>query len=211
MQIEEVIAAVQKKLGGQVDGRAGPETWAAIYSSIVKPKPPLTQTLATPGAPMKVPLMRHSTFWLCFVTILNGCAQQPIRGEKFISNERSYSAAPEQLRKLRAAWASSPLPVLATSKISSSDQQWVLDFIAFTHSSTIGTCEKLVLLERADHPLAPFTILAGYNGQKITYRPRKYHESWYLQACGEKVEWRVIDDPDEKQYQEITPLLWKRG
>jgi len=38
MQIEEIISAVQKKLGVQVDGRAGPETWAAIYSAIVKPK-----------------------------------------------------------------------------------------------------------------------------------------------------------------------------
>ncbi len=37
MQIEEMIAAVQKKLGIQVDGRAGPETWTAIYSHIVKP------------------------------------------------------------------------------------------------------------------------------------------------------------------------------
>ena len=38
MQIEEIITAVQKKLGVQADGRAGPETWTAIYSFIVKPK-----------------------------------------------------------------------------------------------------------------------------------------------------------------------------
>ena len=38
MKIEEIITAVQKKLGVQVDGRAGPETWAAVYSYIVKPK-----------------------------------------------------------------------------------------------------------------------------------------------------------------------------
>jgi peptidoglycan LD-endopeptidase CwlK len=37
MKIEEMIAAVQKKLGVQVDGRAGPETWGAIYAEIVKP------------------------------------------------------------------------------------------------------------------------------------------------------------------------------
>lgn len=37
MKIEEMIAAVQKKLGVQVDGRAGPETWGAIYAHIVKP------------------------------------------------------------------------------------------------------------------------------------------------------------------------------
>ena len=38
MQIEEMIAAVQKKLDVQVDGRAGTETWGAIYAFIVKPK-----------------------------------------------------------------------------------------------------------------------------------------------------------------------------
>jgi peptidoglycan L-alanyl-D-glutamate endopeptidase CwlK len=38
MKIEDMIAAVQKKLGVQVDGRAGPETWGAIYAHIVKPK-----------------------------------------------------------------------------------------------------------------------------------------------------------------------------
>ncbi len=37
MKIEEMIAAVQKKLGVQVDGRPGPETWGAIYAHIVKP------------------------------------------------------------------------------------------------------------------------------------------------------------------------------
>ena len=37
MKIEEMISAVQKKLGVQVDGRAGPETWGAIYAQIVKP------------------------------------------------------------------------------------------------------------------------------------------------------------------------------
>src|SRR5215475_4700174 len=38
MKIEEMIAAIQKKLGIEVDGRAGPETWGAIYAQIVKPK-----------------------------------------------------------------------------------------------------------------------------------------------------------------------------
>lgn len=37
MNIEEMISAVQKKLGVQADGRAGSETWGAIYARIVKP------------------------------------------------------------------------------------------------------------------------------------------------------------------------------
>lgn len=38
MNIEDLISAVQKKLGVDVDGRAGTETWGAIYAFIVKPK-----------------------------------------------------------------------------------------------------------------------------------------------------------------------------
>jgi peptidoglycan L-alanyl-D-glutamate endopeptidase CwlK len=38
MKIDEMIAAVQEKLGVQVDGRAGTETWGAIYSRIVQPQ-----------------------------------------------------------------------------------------------------------------------------------------------------------------------------
>lgn len=37
MKIEEIISAVQAALGVTVDGRAGPETWSAIYDRIVKP------------------------------------------------------------------------------------------------------------------------------------------------------------------------------
>jgi peptidoglycan L-alanyl-D-glutamate endopeptidase CwlK len=37
MQITEMIAAVQRKLEIQVDGKAGAETWGAIYAAIVKP------------------------------------------------------------------------------------------------------------------------------------------------------------------------------
>ena len=35
MQIEEMVRAVQLKLGIEVDGRAGPQTWGAIYKRIV--------------------------------------------------------------------------------------------------------------------------------------------------------------------------------
>jgi len=35
MKTEEMIRAIQTKLGIQVDGRAGPETWGAIYTHIV--------------------------------------------------------------------------------------------------------------------------------------------------------------------------------
>lgn len=38
MNIEDVVRAVQKELGVAVDGRAGPETWGAIYARIVPAK-----------------------------------------------------------------------------------------------------------------------------------------------------------------------------
>lgn len=37
MQIDDLIKAVQTELSVQVDGRAGSETWMAIYTKIVKP------------------------------------------------------------------------------------------------------------------------------------------------------------------------------
>jgi peptidoglycan LD-endopeptidase CwlK len=47
MKIEDMIAAVQTKLGVQADGRAGPETWSAIYARIVGP--PATGTAPIPA------------------------------------------------------------------------------------------------------------------------------------------------------------------
>lgn len=49
MRIEEMIAAVQQELGIEVDGKAGPQTWGAIYEHLVpKPKkgPALSGTIA---------------------------------------------------------------------------------------------------------------------------------------------------------------------
>ena len=40
MTIEEIIRAVQKELRIGVDGRAGPETWEAIFTRIMGRKPP---------------------------------------------------------------------------------------------------------------------------------------------------------------------------
>ena len=39
MTLEQMIEAVQKELGIQVDGKAGPETWGAIYRRIVSQAP----------------------------------------------------------------------------------------------------------------------------------------------------------------------------
>lgn len=38
MKTVDMIRAVQKKLGIDVDGRPGPQTWGAIYQSIVRPQ-----------------------------------------------------------------------------------------------------------------------------------------------------------------------------
>src|SRR5262245_1518876 len=38
MRIEEMIAAIQEALGIDVDGKAGPQTWGAIYERLVKKK-----------------------------------------------------------------------------------------------------------------------------------------------------------------------------
>lgn len=38
MKTVDMIRAVQKKLGVEVDGKPGPQTWGAIYQSIVRPQ-----------------------------------------------------------------------------------------------------------------------------------------------------------------------------
>lgn len=38
MRIEEMIAAIQQELGIDVDGKAGPQTWGAIYKHVLKKK-----------------------------------------------------------------------------------------------------------------------------------------------------------------------------
>ena len=51
MNIEEIIKSIQEELGLSVDGKAGPETWGAIYKRIVPQKasskatPALTETV----------------------------------------------------------------------------------------------------------------------------------------------------------------------
>lgn len=47
MKTEEMIRAVQQKLGIDVDGKAGPQTWGAIYQAIVRPR--ATPTVAFTG------------------------------------------------------------------------------------------------------------------------------------------------------------------
>lgn len=53
MTIEEMITAIQRELGVQVDGRAGPETWGAIYRRLVQPAtgaPPVAPSIAAVDA-----------------------------------------------------------------------------------------------------------------------------------------------------------------
>ncbi len=52
MTIEELIAAVQAGLGVQVDGKAGPQTWRAIYQRIVKQGPAATPPAGSTPADM---------------------------------------------------------------------------------------------------------------------------------------------------------------
>lgn len=47
MRIEEMISAIQKELGIGVDGKAGPQTWGAIYQRIVPQKEADTEPLVT--------------------------------------------------------------------------------------------------------------------------------------------------------------------
>jgi len=51
MTLDQMIAAVQTELGIQVDGKAGPETWGAVYRRIVA-KQPARKVSAAPAIDM---------------------------------------------------------------------------------------------------------------------------------------------------------------
>ncbi|KAB2924865.1 MAG: M15 family metallopeptidase [Dechloromonas sp.] len=51
MSLETMIREVQARLGVQVDGRAGPETWHAIHARIIGPAGAAAQTEAAPADP----------------------------------------------------------------------------------------------------------------------------------------------------------------
>lgn len=50
MRLEEMIAAVQAALGVDVDGKAGPQTWGAIYKKLVPEAKPKSVLVPTPDA-----------------------------------------------------------------------------------------------------------------------------------------------------------------
>ena len=48
MKTEAMIRAVQQALGIEVDGKAGPQTWGAIYRHIVRPQASATVAFTGP-------------------------------------------------------------------------------------------------------------------------------------------------------------------
>jgi peptidoglycan L-alanyl-D-glutamate endopeptidase CwlK len=95
MQIEEMISAVQKKLGVQVDGRAGTQTWGAIYAQIVKPKvvgrmPPAEVISEVDARSEKVISTLQPQVWPTARALVQKAAQNGIQ-IKVISGLRSYT------------------------------------------------------------------------------------------------------------------------
>ncbi|MFL6658048.1 MAG: hypothetical protein ACJ8GW_08265, partial [Massilia sp.] len=57
MNIENMIGAIQSELKVGVDGRAGPETWSAIYRRIVPASKPATAATAATTAAAALPAL----------------------------------------------------------------------------------------------------------------------------------------------------------
>jgi hypothetical protein len=142
---------------------------------------------------------------LLIISLLTGCA-----GEMFVSNDSRISVSSSQLSMLRSNWKNDTSTIVAASEVDQADKQWVFDFIAQTHNSLQPSCHNLVLDSIEHHPLRPFSIQEGSTGKFTTFRPQKYLESWFITVCDKKIEWRIVDDPDDKRYEAVTPLLWKQ-
>ncbi len=117
----------------------------------------------------------------------------------------------KEVDSLRHQWSGDVSAQLTTTQVSPGDRYWVLDFIALFDGRAPTNCHHFELLRLERRPLGPVTIRERASSEVTTMRPQQYHEAWFVRACEIPEEWRILDDPDDKRYLPVTPILWKRG
>ena len=154
--------------------------------------------------------MRRGANWLgaaIAALLCTACAHREM--QSFVTNGRETTV---DASALRGDWASVRREELETSALSPGQKMWTLDFIALSHEQLARPCTKLILVSIARLPLEPVRFIDAANGGKpVTIHPAHYEESWHVQACHQKVEWRVVDNPDIAAEGAITPLLWSQA
>ncbi|HEX5314257.1 MAG TPA: M15 family metallopeptidase [Gammaproteobacteria bacterium] len=122
MSIEDMIRAIQEQLGITADGRAGPETWGAIYARIVPAaKPPPAQAEDSRSEKNIATLLPEVQ---PYARALIGKAAAVGITIKVISGTRSYA----EQDALYAQGRSAPGPIVTNAKAGYSNHNFGLAF-----------------------------------------------------------------------------------
>jgi peptidoglycan L-alanyl-D-glutamate endopeptidase CwlK len=127
MKIEEMISAVQGVLGVAVDGRAGPETWSAIYQRIVTPA--IAPTLQAPAIAAVDPRSQQviATLLPKVQPMARALVQKAALGGiriKIISGFRTY----EEQDALYAQGRTAPGPIVTNARAGYSNHNFGIAF-----------------------------------------------------------------------------------
>jgi len=143
MRIEEMISAVQKELKVHVDGRAGPETWGAIYERIVGPtlnaaSPPSDISLVDPRSEKNISTLLPEVRPIAR-TLVQKAALANIR-IKIISGFRTYA----EQNALYAQGRTAPGEIVTNAKGGYSNHNFgiAFDVGVFEGNSYLGDSPK---------------------------------------------------------------------
>jgi hypothetical protein len=114
--------------------------------------------------------------------------------------------APEVLKKLRETWQTPDPGLLAQSKVGR-DVQWSFDYIATIESGGPTPCSKLALRDIRQQEVKPFRV-QDREGKPISFTPKSFYESWFVEACGRTREWRLLDEATDSR-NPLRILLWR--
>ena len=139
-----MIRAVQKALGVEVDGRAGPQTWTAIYAALVQTRKAANATPATAISKVDERSEKHIATLLPEVqpiarTLVQKAASHGIE-IKVISAYRSY----EEQEKLYAQGRTAPGPKVTNARGGHSNHNFgiAFDVGVFSGSKYLGASPK---------------------------------------------------------------------
>ena len=134
-------------------------------------------------------------------------AVDPSKG-RFLTNDRGTIVPPPRLAEISQFWKADPAATFGSSNAGKVNTAWTFEFIAVTEAGGISPCKSLTPVRMQVIGLAPFTIFDAAKNERRTYQPTKYHEAWFVDACGKVREWRVFDDPSYKG-DPHTVILWR--
>jgi hypothetical protein len=148
-------------------------------------------------------------FVICVV--LSSCESTTDHSKgRFLTNDRGTVVGLSRLAEISKGWKSDPSLIFGSSGAGKINSSWTVDFIATTEAGGISPCNELIPVRLTRMDLSTFSVFNSVKNEKNLYKPEKYHEAWFINACGKLREWRVFDDPSYKG-DPHTVILWSAG